>query len=98
GRAGVDACLADPPDLALVDLNLPGRHGLDIVRDLRQHTPATRILVLTGHAEPKLPPQLMGLGVAGLVAKTAPLASGLRAVDTRMSGGRFFVPEGAGGV
>lgn len=90
GRAGVDACLADPPDLALVDLNLPGRHGLDIVRDLRQHTPATRILVLTGHAEPKLPPQLMGLGVAGFVDKTAPLAYVLQAIDTVMSGGMFF--------
>lgn len=90
GLSGLEACLADPPDLALVDLNLPGRHGLDIARELRQHTPATRILVLTGHAEPKLPSQLMGLGVAGFVDKTAPLAYVLQAIDTVLAGGMFF--------
>jgi DNA-binding NarL/FixJ family response regulator len=90
GNLGLAACLENPPDLLLVDLHLPGRHGLEIVRELRQKTPDVRILVLTGYAEPKLPPQLMGLGVAGFVDKTAPLAYVLQAIDTVMAGGMYF--------
>ncbi len=90
GQAGLDHCLAHPPELLLVDLNLPGRHGLEIIREVRQHSPNTRILVLTGHADPKLPAQLMGLGVAGYVDKTAPLNYVLQAIETVMGGGMFF--------
>ena len=90
GQEGLDACLASPPDLLLVDLNLPSKHGLEIIKELRAHAPDVRVLVLTGHAEPKLPPQLMGLGVAGFVDKTAPLAYVIQAIETVMSGGMFF--------
>jgi len=90
GQAGLNHCLKHPPDLLLVDLNLPGRHGLEIIREVRRHSPAARILVLTGHAEPKLPAQLMGLGVAGFVDKTAPLAYVIQAIETVMGGGMFF--------
>ncbi|MCF3650858.1 response regulator [Synoicihabitans lomoniglobus] len=90
GLLGLQACLENPPDLLLVDLNLPGKHGLEIVRELRQQAPDVRVLVLTGHAEPKLPSQLMGLGVGGYVDKTAPLAYVIQAIDTVMAGGMYF--------
>lgn len=90
GIAGLQACLENPPDLLLVDLHLPGKHGLEIVRELRQVHPNVRTMVLTGFAEPKLPSQLMNLGVAGFVDKTAPLAYVLQAIDTVMAGGMFF--------
>jgi DNA-binding NarL/FixJ family response regulator len=90
GQLGLDYCLLHPPELLLVDLNLPGRHGLEIIREVRARSETTRILVLTGHAEPKLPAQLMGLGVAGFVDKTAPLTYVLQAIETVMGGGMFF--------
>jgi DNA-binding NarL/FixJ family response regulator len=92
GISGLQACLDNPPDLLLVDLHLPGKHGLDIVRELRPVHPNVRIMVLTGFAEPKLPSQLMSLGVAGFVDKAAPLAYVLQAIDTVMAGGTFFAP------
>lgn len=39
----------DPPELALVDLRLPGGSGIDIVRELRAADPTTTIIVLTGY-------------------------------------------------
>jgi len=90
GQRGLDYCLKSPPELLLVDLHLPGRHGLEIIREVRARSESTRILVLTGHAEPKLPAQLMGLGVAGFVDKTAPLTYVLQAIETVMGGGMFF--------
>ncbi len=40
---------ADPPELALVDLRLPGGSGIDVVRELRATDPTTTIIVLTGY-------------------------------------------------
>ena len=37
------------PDLALVDISLPGRSGLQLVGDLRRDHPEVRVLVLSGH-------------------------------------------------
>lgn len=90
GQVGLEACLDEPPELLLVDLQLPGKHGLDIVAELLPKHPEVKILVLTGHAEPQLPGKLMRLGVAGFVDKTAPLAYVIQAIDTVMAGGMFF--------
>ena len=90
GAIGLEACMDDPPDLLLVDLQLPGKHGLDIVAELIPAHPEVKVLVLTGHAEPQLPAKLMRLGVAGFVDKTAPLAYVIQAIDTVMAGGMFL--------
>jgi two-component system response regulator RegA len=39
----------DSPEMAVVDLRMPGASGLELVRDLKALDPATRILVLTGY-------------------------------------------------
>ena len=90
GAVGLQACLENPPELLLVDLQLPGKHGLEIVSELLQVHKDVKVLVLTGHAEPSLPGKLMRLGVAGFVDKTAPLAYVIQAIDTVMAGGMFF--------
>ncbi len=53
GAAGYDEALAlahaDTPECALVDLKLPGRSGLDVVRDLKALDATTKVVVLTGY-------------------------------------------------
>ncbi|MCA3183703.1 MAG: response regulator transcription factor, partial [Cupriavidus sp.] len=39
------------PDVILLDLSMPGRSGLELVRHVRTEYPASRVLVLTMHAE-----------------------------------------------
>ena len=39
----------DSPELAVVDLRMPGRSGLELVRDLKEIDPATKVVVLTGY-------------------------------------------------
>jgi len=90
GKEGLDACLREKPDLLVVDLFLPSMHGLDVAREVRARLPATKILVLTSHAEERLPGQLVELGVHGYVAKTEPLKVVLEAVDKVLAGGMFF--------
>jgi DNA-binding NarL/FixJ family response regulator len=90
GKAGLDYCLRTKPNLLVVDLYLPGMHGLEVIKLVRASLPETRILVLTGHPDGDLPARLISQGVHGFVDKNAPINYVLQAVESVMSGGMFF--------
>jgi DNA-binding NarL/FixJ family response regulator len=48
---GLEGMKASAPDIALVDLSLKNGSGLDLIKDLRVHCPATQIVVLSMHEE-----------------------------------------------
>jgi signal transduction histidine kinase len=54
GRAGVALVLKERPDVALVDVGLPGMNGYDVARAIRQAIPngAMRLIALTGYGQP----------------------------------------------
>lgn len=45
----LERVLTHPPDLIIIDLNLPGKNGLELVADLQEHGIETTMVVLTGH-------------------------------------------------
>ena len=51
GLEGVQAALNDPPDLVLLDLNLPGLDGLSVLARLREAQCTARLLILTARGE-----------------------------------------------
>ena len=51
GAEGLKAVLGDPPDLVLLDLNLPGLDGLSVLAQLRQAQCTSRVLILTARGE-----------------------------------------------
>jgi DNA-binding NarL/FixJ family response regulator len=90
GRDALAACLAAPPDLLIADLYLRDMDGRDIVRELRQRSINTKVVILTAHPEAQLPAELVALGVAGFVDKNSPLEQIDRAVQCVLEGGMFF--------
>lgn len=90
GQSGLDFCLRSPPGLVIVDLYLPGMHGLEVIKALRTKLPDTRILVLTGHPDGDLPARLISQGVHGFVDKNAPINYVIQAVESVTNGGMFF--------
>ena len=60
---------ADSPELAVIDLRMPGRSGLDLLRDMRDHDPATRVLVLTGYGSIATAVEATKLGAVGYLPK-----------------------------
>jgi len=90
GKAGLEFCLRTKPALVVVDLYLPGMHGLEVIKAIRLNLPETRILVLTGHPDGDLPARLIAQGVHGFVDKNAPINYVLQAVESVMTGGMFF--------
>jgi DNA-binding NarL/FixJ family response regulator len=102
GKAGLDFCLREKPDMLVVDLMLPDMNGLDIAREARRALPDVKILVITAHPSERLPADLMALGVNGYVDKTEPIEYVLSAVETVRGGGMFFASrvraKGGGGA
>ncbi len=62
---------AQIPDLAVVDLRMPGRSGLELVRDLRQLDESTRVLVLSGFGSIATAVEAVRLGAVNFLPKPA---------------------------
>ncbi len=61
----------DSPEMAVVDLRMPGRSGLELVRDLKALDPSTRIVVLTGYGSIATAIEAMRIGATYYVNKPA---------------------------
>jgi len=61
----------DSPELALVDLRMPGGSGLELVRDLKAIDPATKVVVLTGYGSIATATEAMRLGATHYLPKPA---------------------------
>ena len=70
-------------ELLVLDLSMPGRSGLDLLRQVRQRWPALPVLVFSMHDSPALVAQALQAGAAGYVTKSsepAALVAALRRV------------------
>lgn len=59
------------PDILLLDLNMPGKGGLDVLPDIRAQAPNVKVLVLTGRDEEWYITQALRAGAHGYVLKSA---------------------------
>jgi two-component system invasion response regulator UvrY len=80
----------DCPDLVIVDLNLPGFGGLELIKRLTLEKTAARILVLSMHDEPIYALRALQAGATGYVSKNAPPAE-LREAIRRVVEGRAYL-------
>ena len=69
--AAIEAARDDSPELALVDLRLPGESGLSVVRDLKALDSSTVVVVLTGYGSIATAVESMKLGAASYLTKPA---------------------------
>jgi len=69
--SAVDAARDESPELALVDLRLPGQSGLAVVRELKALDPLTIVVVLTGYGSIATAVESIKLGAASYLTKPA---------------------------
>lgn len=90
GRDAISILRHDRPDLVLLDLNLPGIGGLELLRRMLLEDKAARIIVLTMHAEPLYAARALSLGARGYLSKNASAEELLIAVTRVAGGGRYI--------
>ena len=74
---------ASKPDVVVVDISMPGRGGIDLVRQMRQLDPHARILMFTMHANATYAQKAFRAGARGYITKSSPpdaLVSAIRNV------------------
>lgn len=87
--------LGDRPDmdLVLLDLHLPGNHGLSGLAWLRGHYPALPVILISAHDEPDVVRRALADGAAGFLSKSAESDVIIEAINQVMAG-ETWIPEG----
>jgi DNA-binding NarL/FixJ family response regulator len=93
GAAGLALLAGERPDLVILDLNLPGLSGLELLRRFRREAPATPILVLSMHADRLYAVYALQAGASGYVSKNASPDELFTAIGALARGGRYVEQE-----
>lgn len=78
------------PDVLLLDINMPGMDGIEVVRALKQRGQEINTLVLTMHNNPQFSKELMKEGVLGCMLKNAGKNELLYAIKEVNDGNQFY--------
>jgi DNA-binding NarL/FixJ family response regulator len=90
--SSIEACLAGTPqgtrvDVILLDLGLPGMHGLTGIPELKKRFPEARILVLTVYDHKPVVLEALAAGASGYLLKADHIDTILRGIDEMLAGG-----------
>lgn len=86
----INAVRSKAADLIIMDINLPGRSGLDVLTDLRRHAPHTSVLVISMYPEDRYALRALRSGAAGYLPKGSDPGEIVRAVRKIAHGGRYI--------
>jgi two-component system, NarL family, response regulator DesR len=92
GDEVLEAARASAPDVALLDIEMPGISGLDALEQLAAALPAVKILILTTFGRPGYLRRAMEGGAAGFVLKDAPATELACAIRRALAGERIVDP------
>lgn len=90
---GVPAIGRSAPDVALVDLKMPGQSGLGAIREILAATPRTGIVVFTMYNNPAYVYEAMNAGASGYILKSATKDELVRAIRAVNQGSGFLQAE-----
>jgi two-component system response regulator DesR len=93
GDEVLDAARAASPDVALLDIEMPGITGLEATERLRAELPQIRVLILTTFGRPGYLRRAFDAGASGFLLKDAPAAQLASAIRRAVTGERVVDPE-----
>ncbi len=93
GREALQRLRQDRPHIVLLDLNLPGMGGLELLRRMLLEDSAARVVVLSMHTEPLYVSRAMEIGARGYLSKNVSAEELLTAVRRVSEGGRYIESE-----
>ncbi|MGI8332807.1 response regulator transcription factor [Actinomadura scrupuli] len=92
GDRVLEEALESRPDVALLDIEMPGRSGLDVAVDLRDALPSCKVLILTTFGRPGYLRRAMEAGAGGFLVKDGPVEELAAAIRRVVAGERVVDP------
>jgi DNA-binding NarL/FixJ family response regulator len=89
----LDRVRSEPWDIVVLDVSLPGRSGLETVKDIHTLTPGLPILVMSMHGEDQYAVRAFRAGAAGYITKGSSPADLVAAVRKVADGGKYVSPS-----
>lgn len=80
-------------DIILLDINMPGRSGLEILKELKRERPRVPVLILTSHPEEQYAIRVLKSGAAGYMTKENAADRLIEGIKKAVGGGRYISPN-----
>ncbi|MDO9584647.1 MAG: response regulator [Desulfomicrobium sp.] len=69
GEEGLEVFDREKPDIVLTDIKMPGMDGIEVLQEIKKRSPATEVIVITGHGDMDLAIQALNLDAADFINK-----------------------------
>jgi DNA-binding NarL/FixJ family response regulator len=96
GETALRLILEKKPNVAVLDVDVPGLSGLEVARKLKEKRSSTQIVILTMHKEEQIFNRAMDMGVKGFVLKENAVEDILKALVTVSEGKHYLSPSISG--
>jgi two-component system invasion response regulator UvrY len=93
GKAAIQLAREKNPDVAVVDISMPGLDGLEVVSQLKIYLPALPIIILTMHEEEQYVVRAIEAGAMGYVTKRSAPEHIVKAIHQVLSGAPYLTAE-----
>jgi DNA-binding NarL/FixJ family response regulator len=90
GQEAIDCILATVPDIAVLDLNMPIKNGIEVIKEVRAVNPLIRCIVLSMHEDPEYVIKSVQAGAMSYVIKNSDHQEILNAVKAVSLGQKYF--------
>ena len=93
GAAGFATFFNVKPDVGIIDINLPGYSGLELMRRILEREPEARLVIFSMNDDPTVAARAIEAGAKGYIAKNDDPALFADAIKGVANGGRYLHPE-----
>jgi DNA-binding NarL/FixJ family response regulator len=88
-QEALDLVWKEPWDVVILDLTMPGRSGLDVLKEMKRARPKLPVLILSMHPEDQFAVRLLKAGASGYMTKESAADELVGAVNKAVAGGRY---------
>jgi DNA-binding NarL/FixJ family response regulator len=93
GREAIRLASANPPDIMIMDVSMPGFNGIETTRQILAANSNIKTIALSMHAEKAYVMGMLNAGASGYILKSASFKELLACIKTVLSGGFFLCPK-----
>src|SRR5262245_43853045 len=89
GNEAVDFVRENPVDVVVMELTMPGRSGLEALKDIKKFRPMLPVVVLSMHPQEQYAVRVLKAGAAGYISKESAPAELINAIKKAFQGGKY---------